>query len=413
MQYPDLKIDPDRLWSTIEASAEIGPGVAGGLRRLTLTDEDKEMRDLFAEWCREAGLTVTVDRVGNMFARRDGTEGDADPVVIGSHLDTQVTGGRYDGILGVLAGLEIARTLNDNDTATKRPLEVVNWTNEEGTRFSPPMLCSAAFAGILDTDWVLACENEAGEVFGEELKRIGYDGDAPVGARAFDAYFELHIEQAPVLDREGIPVGIVTGGYKTHGMHVDVKGETAHAGPTEMEQRRDAIVGAARIAAGVNDVGWRYAQSGGKSTTSRFVPWPNKVGIVSSEVQITLDCRHPDPETSDKMLAEIEEIIEASAAKAKVEAEIVQRWEYGNEHFEPELCQHLRDAADGLGIVYKDMLSQAGHDAYNISRVAPTALVFTPCKDGITHNEAEHIEPEYTVPGVNVLMHAMLARANR
>ena len=196
-------------------------------------------------------------------------------------------------------------------------------------------------------------------------------------------------------------------------MHVNVKGETAHAGPTEMQQRRDAIVGASRIAAGVNDVGWCYAETGGKSTTSRFVPWPNRVGILSSHVQITLDCRHPDPATSDKMLTEIEAVIEDSAAKAQVETEIVQRWEYGNEHFEPELCQHLRDAADGLGVVYKDMLSQAGHDAYNISRVAPTALVFTPCKDGITHNESEHIEPDYTVPGVNVLMHAVLARANR
>lgn len=413
MDVAHLRIDPDRLWSTLEASARVGPGRTGGLCRLSLSDEDREIRDLFSQWCSDAGLTMAVDQVGNMFARRTGSDADAAPVVIGSHLDTQVTGGKFDGILGVLSGLEIIRTLNDNGIATRRPIEVVNWTNEEGARFAPPMLGSAVFAGVYPVDWALARESDEGATFGGELRRIGYAGSAPVGGREFDAYYELHIEQAPILDRKGIPLGVVTGGYKTHGMFVEVRGETAHAGPTEMQDRRDAIVGAARIVAGVNDVGWSYADGGGKTTAPRLVAWPNKVGILSSSALVALDCRHPDPETSDRMLDEIEALIQEAGRKASVDVKIVQRWEYGNEAFDPALAELVRNAANMLDVPFLDMLSQAGHDAYNISRVAPTALIFTPCKDGITHNEAEHIEPDYTIPGVNALLHAVLARANR
>src|SRR6185369_9766799 len=231
-------VDAHRFWSTVMRSGEIGPGKAGGLRRLALTDADKEMRDLFITWCTEAGCTVAVDRVGNIFARRPGTDDHLPPVLMGSHLDTQVAGGKYDGIVGVLAGLEVLRTLDDRRIRTKRPLELVCWTNEEGARFIPPMVASGAFGG--------------------ELERIGYNGKAAVGGRGIDAYFELHIEQGPILEREAVPVGIVVGGYATRGMHVDVLGETAHAGPTPMDRRRNALVGAAMLAVTINDIGWKY-----------------------------------------------------------------------------------------------------------------------------------------------------------
>ena len=409
----DLRINGERLWETLMRSAEIGPGKAGGLRRLTGTDEDKQIRDQFAEWCDEAGLTMTVDRLGNMFARRDGTDNDLPPVTMGSHLDTQYAGGRFDGILGVLAGLEIIRTLNDNDIATRYPIEVINWTNEEGCRFSPSMGCSGAFAGVFDEEWIASRMDDDGFLQGEELERIGYRGDAPVGGRKLDSYFELHIEQGPILDAEGIPVGIVAGGYKSYGMHIDVRGRTAHAGPTPMNERRDALVGASRVVVAVNEIGWKYHNTNGKTTAPRIVAWPNKPGIVSEWAQFSVDCRHPDPATADEMMGEIEEAIEDAAAKSNVEMEIVTRWEFDGANFDADLIELVRAKAEELGAPHKKLLSQAGHDAYHIAKVAPTAMLFSPCKDGITHNEEEDIELARTEPAVNVLMHAALARANR
>ena len=236
-----LRIDGERQWQTLMRSAEIGPGKAGGLCRLTASDEDRDMRDQFADWCHEAGLSLTIDALGNMFARRDGTDNDLPPVTVGSHLDTQYAGVRFDGILGVLAALEIVRTLNDNGVETRYPIEIINWTNEEGCRFSPSMGCSGAFAGVYDPYWIGSRQDDDGKVFSEELDRIGYRGDLPVGGRSFDSYFELHIEQGPLLDAEGLPLGIVVGGYKSYGMHIDVRGRTAHAGPTPMPERRDAL----------------------------------------------------------------------------------------------------------------------------------------------------------------------------
>ncbi len=409
----DLRIDGDRLWQTLMRSAEIGPGKAGGLCRLTASDEDGEMRDQFADWCREAGLGLTVDALGNMFARRDGSDNDLPPVTVGSHLDTQYAGGRFDGILGVLAALEIVRTFNDNDVETRHPIEIINWTNEEGCRFSPSMSCSGAFAGVYDTDWVAARQDDDGKVLSEELDRIGYSGDAPVGGRRLDSYFELHIEQGPLLDAEGLSLGIVTGGYKSYGMHVDVRGRTAHAGPTPMPERRDALVGASRVVVAVNDIGWKYHNTDGKTTCTRIVAWPNKPGIVSEWAQFSVDCRHPDRAMADRMLAEIEQAIEEAAAKAQVEMEIVTRWEFDGASFDPELVQLMRDTAARLDVPCKDLLSQAGHDAYYIARMAPATMIFSPCKDGITHNEDEDIDLERTVPAVNVLLQAVLARANR
>jgi N-carbamoyl-L-amino-acid hydrolase len=406
-------IDAARFWSTVMRSGEIGPGKAGGLRRLALTDADKEMRDLFVTWCTEAGCTLTTDRVGNIFARRPGTDDHLPPVLMGSHLDTQVAGGKYDGIVGVLAGLEVLRTLDDRRVRTKRSLELVCWTNEEGARFTPPMVASGAFAGVFDVDWVLGLRDDDGKEFGAELRRIGFDGKTAVGGRAIDAYFELHIEQGPILDAEAIPVGIVVGGYATRGMHVDVHGETAHAGPTPMDRRRNALVGAAMLAVAVNDVGWKYHATEGKATVARVIAWPNKAGILSEYAQLTCDVRHAERDVADRMRDEIKAAIPECARRANVEMRVAGEWQFGNERFDPGCIRLIREAARELDVAHRDILSQAGHDAYYMSRIAPTAMIFTPCRDGISHNEAEHAERDTTSPGVNVLLHAVLARANR
>lgn len=408
-----LTLNGERLWETIMASARIGPGrTPTGLRRLALTDADREMRDLFGRWCREAGCTVTVDRMGNMFARRPGTDDTLAPVLIGSHLDTQIAGGRYDGILGVLAALEIVRTLNDAGVRTRRPLEIVNWTNEEGARFQPPMLGSAVFGGVRTLEWAHARIDDAGRTVGEELQRIGYAGTAPVGGRPVDAYFELHIEQGPLLDDKGIPVGVVAGTYEVRGMNVEVRGETAHSGPTPMAARRNALVGAAMLIVAANEIGWSYAPEG-KATTSRIEVWPNLAGILPDYARVTLDVRHPDAATVDRMVGDVRRAMGDCAQRAQVEMAIVETWQFGSERFDPELVDLIRRTARRLGALSLDLPSQAGHDAYYVSRVAPTAMIFTPCDRGISHNENESTRLSDSLPGVNVLLHAVLDRANR
>jgi beta-ureidopropionase / N-carbamoyl-L-amino-acid hydrolase len=407
---PSLRIDRDRLWSTLMASAEIGPGISGGLCRLALTDADREMRELFRSWCEQDGFALRIDRAGNMFARLEGREA-LPPVLVGSHLDTQITGGRFDGILGVLAGLEAIRRLREEDIVPRRPIEVVNWTNEEGARFGPPMMASAVFAGLQDLDWLYARTDKARLRFGDELARIGYRGEAPVGFTV-DAYFELHIEQAPELDELGIPVGIVTGGYTACGANLRFTGETSHTGPTAMDRRRDAAVAASRLCVAVNDIGWRRAPFG-KATTSRIDLWPNLPGLVSSRADVTMDVRHPDRATALVMFEEARMAADAAAAQARCTVEILETWRFGDERFDPGLVDLLVAAADSLGVPWRHMLSQAGHDAYYVSRVAPTVMLFCPCKDGITHNEAESCTIDDVAPASDVLLNAVLARADR
>jgi len=408
-----LEIDGQRLWASIMRSGEIGVGRPGGLKRVALCDADKQMRDEFVAWCKAAGLSVEIDRIGNIFARRRGRENHLPPVAIGSHLDTQVAGGKYDGILGVLGGLEAIRTLNDANVETRRPLELICWTNEEGARFPPAMLASGVFAGVYDLDWALNVADDDGIRLGDELKRLGYMGDKPVGNRPYDAYFELHIEQGPILDKQRVPVGIVTGGYAARGMHVDVRGECAHTGPTPMDLRRNALVGAAMLAVAVNDIGWKYHPTEGKATAARLVCWPNKAGILPDYAQLTCDVRHADMAVADQMWAEVHAAMADAARRAQVEMGVAASWSFGAEKFDPACIGNIRDAAQALGVPAIDMLSQAGHDAYYVSRVAPTAMIFTPCRDGISHNEKEHTELADSAPGVNVLLHAVLARANR
>lgn len=407
-----LEVNPERLWESLERSAEIGRFRDVGLRRLALSAEDKEMRDLFVDWAKTAGCTVEVDRLGNIFARRAGIDPSLPPVAIGSHLDTQICGGRYDGILGVLCGLEVVRTLNDKGLQTKRGIEVICWTNEEGARFNPPMMGSMAFAKVITLESVLATTDDAGITVEQALDEIGYAGAAPVG-REFDSYLELHIEQAPVLDREGCDVGIVVGGYKTQALRLTINGDTGHAGGTPMAMRRNALVGAGYVIAAVNDIGLAYSADEGRTTTTRIESFPNLAGTYAEQVKLTIDFRHIDGDRFKAMRAEVDAAIAVSAKKANVEIEVSEGWSWGSELFAPECIELLKTTARELGLPYREMRSQAGHDAYAVATMAPTAMIFTPCFEGISHNVNEAIELTRSVPGANLLLNAAVARANR
>ncbi len=409
----DHRANIDRFWSTIESSAEIGKGRAGGLSRLTLTDDDRRMRDLFVNWCREAGLSVEIDELGNIFGRREGSDPALAPVMIGSHLDTQINGGRFDGIAGVLAGLEVIRSLNDAGHVTRRPIVIVDWTNEEGARFSPPMVASGCFVGAYDVDWVRQLVSDDGARFGDELERIGYNGKKPCRAGEIDAYYELHIEQGPILDLEKRDVGVVTGGYPSYGMRVRFNGRTAHTGPTPMDLRRNALIAGARWLTAVDDIGWDFAVGDGKATGARLAAWPNKPGILSDTAQAICDVRHPDPATARVMAGKMRRAMFESAARAGCEAEIEDEWFWGGDIFDKGMVDQIRAEAARMNYNWKDIQSQAGHDAYFLARHCPTAMIFTPCKGGITHNNEESCEPGDLAPGLNVLLHAVVARADR
>ncbi|MCA0946657.1 Zn-dependent hydrolase [Salipiger pacificus] len=410
---PETRVSLDRFWSTIEASAKIGTGRPGGLSRLTLTDSDREMRDLFVNWCKDAGLAVEIDELGSIFARREGTDPELPPIYIGSHLDTQINGGRFDGIAGVLAGLELVRCLNDLGHVTRRPIVVVDWTNEEGARFSPPMVASGCFVGKYERDWVYALEADDGPRFGDELERIGYKGAMPCKAGDIDAYFELHIEQGPILDAEKRQVGVVTGGYPSHGVRVRFEGETAHTGPTPMDLRHNALIAGARFLTTVDDIGWDFAVGDGKATGSRLAAWPNKPGILSDTAQCIADVRHPDPITARVMAEKMRRAAHAAAAMAGCRAVFEDEWSWGGDIFDAELISGIRDEAVRQGWNWRDIQSQAGHDAYHMALHCPTAMIFTPCKGGITHNNNESCEPEDFEAGLNMLLHAVVKRADR
>lgn len=410
---PDTCIDIDRYLSAIEKSAEIGKGRPGGLSRLTLTDADRQMRDLFVDWCRDAGLAVAVDQLGNIFGWREGSDPSLAPVLMGSHLDTQINGGRFDGIAGVLAALEVARTLNDIGHVTRRPLCIVDWTNEEGARFAPPMVSSGCFVGAYNIDWVKDLVSDDGARFGDELERIGYNGGCPCRAGDIDAYYEMHIEQGPILDIEKRDVGVVTGGYATHGMRVHFSGKTAHAGPTPMDLRHNALIAGTRWLTAVDEIGWDFAIGDGKATGASLTAWPNKAGILSDSAQAICDVRHPDPTTERVMHEKMRRAAFASAAEAGCEAVVEDEWAWGGDIFDQDMVDGIRAEATRLGYNWRDIQSQAGHDAYFLARHCPTAMIFMPCKGGITHNNEESCDPEDLRPAANVLLHAVVARADR
>ena len=409
----NLTVDGDRLWADIMASAKIGQGQKGGLCRLALDDSDRQMRELFRDWALRLGYAVSVDRLGSMFVRREGRDAGLAPVLIGSHLDTQAAGGRFDGILGVLGGLEVLRSLDAAGVETRRAIEVVNWTNEEGARFLPPMLASLAFSGKESVEWALARVDKSGRTIEGELDRIGFAGAAPVGGRPIDAYFELHIEQGPKLDRAGVPIGVVTGGFPTQGLRFEITGETAHVGPTPMELRRNALIGAAHMALAVDDIGWRYSAGEGKTTAARLDLFPNLPGIISEKATLYCDMRHPDPAALGRMVAEAEAAVADCARRSRCSIEIAERWGFGGLAFDDELIGLVRQAAKDLGLPTMDLRSEAGHDAYHMASVAPSVMIFAPCRGGITHNEAEDMSQAEATAAANVLLRAALARADR
>src|SRR6478609_7723237 len=406
----NLRINSDRLWDSIMEMAKIGPGVAGGNNRQTVTDEDGEGRHLFKRWCEAAGLEMGLDEMGTMFARREGADPSLPPVYVGSHLDTQPTGGKFDGVLGVLGGLEVLRTLKDLGVATRHPIEVVNWTNEEGSRFAPAMISSGVFAGIYPRDYAYACTDHDGATLGGELARIGFKGDAPVGKRPIHAMFELHIEQGRILEAEGVDIGVVTHGQGQFWYEVRLTGFESHAATTPMNRRKDALVAAARVISLVHEIGEKYAPPG-VGTCGLIESFPNSRNVIPGAVFLTSEFRNPDAEK----LAEMDGAFRARVAEigrnSSVEYDLKVVFDSPPIAFDESCVAAVRDAAKRLGYSHLDIVSGAGHDACNIARVAPTAMIFTPCVDGISHNETETIFPEWASAGVNVLLQAALEKA--
>jgi len=408
----NLRIDPDRLWDSHMEMARIGPGVAGGTNRQTLTDEDAEGRALFREWCEAAGLTVTVDRIGNMFARRPGRNNDLPPILMGSHLDTQPTGGRFDGVFGVMAGLEVIRTLNDLGIETEAPLEVVNWTNEEGGRFSPPMVGSAVFAGQMELEKALDLKDLEGARFGDELTRIGFEGETPVGGRKVGAYFECHIEQGPILESEGKSVGIVTGVQAMRWYEVTVTGRESHAGTTPPANRRDALTMAAHIVIALDEIMQKRGLDG-RCTVGVMEVRPGSPNVIPGEVFFTVDIRNPTVPELDRMDQEFRAAVDALTTGGEVKVDVNETWFSPPVHFDKSCIAAIRHGAQTAGHAHRDIMSGAGHDAVHVSKVAPAAMIFVPCKDGISHNEVEYAAPEHLAAGCDVLLRAVLEYANR
>ncbi|WP_011581378.1 MULTISPECIES: Zn-dependent hydrolase [Chelativorans] len=406
----NLRINADRLWDSIHEMAAIGPGIAGGNNRQTLTDEDGQARHLFKKWCEEAGMSVSVDAMGTMFAQREGTDPDALPVYVGSHLDTQPTGGRYDGVLGVLGGLEVIRSLNDLGIKTKHPIVVTNWTNEEGTRFAPAMLASGVFAGMHDLEWAYDRRDAQGKRFGDELERIGWKGEEPVGGRKMKAFFELHIEQGPILEDEGIDIGVVTHGQGLKWLQVTLSGRESHTGSTPMPKRRNAGLGMARVIELVHEVAMDY-QPHAVGAVGHMEVYPNSRNIIPGQTVFTIDIRSPDKKVLDMMDARIRQGIATICDAMDITSEIEQVGHFDPVTFDKGCVEAIRKAAERLGYTHRDIVSGAGHDACWINRVAPTAMVMCPCVDGLSHNEAEMITKEWAQAGADVLFHAVVETA--
>jgi N-carbamoyl-L-amino-acid hydrolase len=406
----NLKVNIDRLWSTLMASAEIGETERGGLCRLALSEEDGRMRDLFRLWCEDAGLSVTVDGIGNMFAVRPGTDPQAKTILMGSHLDTQIRGGRFDGILGVLGGLEVIRTLDERGITTRHPIAIVNWTNEEGARFEPPMIGSKVFCGLHTLSEALALHDADGIRFGDALTAIGYAGQGGLTCDHIDSYFELHIEQGSELDESGVQVGIVTGAFDVRWAVVEIRGESAHAGPTRMADRRNAVVGAAAVVQQVNEIGFAYASSGGRTTTARLTIEPNLLGILAHRAEVLCDFRHPEKGVPQKMFESFVARLPELSARSQCDIAVIKDWQYGAIDYDADLAALSRQAAMRLGYTHCDMLTVAGHDSMYLAGAVPSTMIFTPCEKGISHNEAENVTPADIEPGTNVLLHAVLAR---
>ena len=407
MDQDNFRIDGSRLWDSLMQMAQIGPGIAGGNNRQTLTDADAEGRSLFQRWCEEAGMSMGVDRMGSMFMRHEGAEPDLAPVYIGSHLDTQPTGGKFDGVLGVLSGLEVIRAIRDMGIRTRRPIVVVNWTNEEGARFAPAMLASGVYAGIHDEDYANTREDAEGKRFGDELDRIGWRGSEEVGGRPMHAMFEYHIEQGPILEAEGKEIGVVTHGQGLWWLQITLTGKEAHTGSTPMAMRVNAGLGMARIIEAVHRIAMDH-QPNAVGAVGQANVWPNSRNVIPGRAVFTVDLRSPELEKLTAMRARLEAEAPLIAAELGLGIEIEPVGHFDPVTFDPALVEVVRGAAGRLGYSHMNIVSGAGHDACWINRVAPTVMIMCPCVDGLSHNEAEEISPEWAAAGADVLLHSVL-----
>ncbi|KDP84373.1 allantoate amidohydrolase [Cupriavidus sp. SK-3] len=406
-----LRVDGARLWDSLMRLAGIGATPKGGVCRLALTEQDRLGRDFFVAEARAAGCEVRVDAVGNLFARRAGRNNGLPPVMTGSHIDTQPTGGRFDGNYGVLAGLEVLRTLNDAGVQTAHPLEVAVWTNEEGSRFVPVMMGSGAFVGEFALDGVLGQRDRDGVSVRQALAAIGYAGGEAVGGRPVAAYFEAHIEQGPVLEASDVPIGVVTGALGQRWYDVVVTGMEAHAGPTPMAMRRDAMLVSAELVGIVNRIAMER-QPHGRATVGCMEVHPNSRNVIPGRVAMTVDLRSDTDATLSEMDRALREAAAQLAARTGLSIGIEQVVYFPPQPFDARMVASVRAAARRLALPEMDVISGAGHDAVYLARVAPAAMIFVPCKDGISHNEIEDARPEHLEAGCNVLLQVMLESAN-
>ena len=406
----NISINSDRLWDSLMTMAKIGPGIAGGNNRQTVTVEDGEARKLLQKWSEDAGMTMKVDELGSMFFKREGTDKNALPVVIGSHLDTQPTGGKYDCVLGVLAGLEIVRTLNDLNIQTKHPILVVNWTNEEGSRFPPAMMASAGYAGIYEVNTLLSAKDAEGNIFGDELDKIGWKGSETVGSQKFHCYYELHIEQGPILETEEVDIGIVTHGQGLKWLEVKLSGVEQHTGTTPMNVRKDTSLALSEIILAVNHIANKN-QPNALGSVGHIEVSPNSRNVIAGNSLFTVDIRSPDINKLVKMENELKQMTTDICKKYKIEFEMDQIGGFDPVAFDKECLNNIRNSAKKFGYSYKNIVSGAGHDACWINTVAPSAMIMCPCVDGLSHNEAEEIKPEWASSSTNVMLHAAIASA--
>jgi N-carbamoyl-L-amino-acid hydrolase len=403
----NLRVDAERLWHDLMRTAEIGGTEKGGISRLTLTDADRQVRDWFRNEAQSLGCSVTVDDMGVMFARREGQHTDIPPIAMGSHLDTQPTGGKFDGALGVLAALEALRILHAAGYQTFAPIEVVNWTNEEGARFTPAMMASGVFAGMFGRDWAVAREDRAGVTFGDALKSIDCVGEQRCGDHPLSAFFELHIEQGPILEAESKDIGVVTGVQGMRWYEVLVTGQDAHSGATPMGRRKNALVGAARIVGAVDEIAKAHGPLAVGTVGSMRV-MPNSPNVVPGEVFFTVDLRHPEATVLDSIEHAFMDALDTTFPALGLTFAAARIWDQPPVRFDPDCVACVRDAAVSSGYAVRDIVSGAGHDAANIARIAPSAMIFVPCRGGLSHNEAEFTSMEQCAAGAQVLLQAVL-----
>jgi len=404
-----LRINGTRLWQSLMDMAKLGATPRGGVCRVALTDVDRQGRDLFVHWAREAGCSIEVDQMGNIFARRPGADNALPPVLTGSHLDTQPTGGKFDGVYGVLAGLEVLRSLNDHGHVTRRPVDVVVWTNEEGSRFAPAMVASGVFAGAFSLDYGLSLTDLAGVTVGQELDRIGYAGDRPCGGQPVHAYFEAHIEQGPILEAEQRVIGVVQGLQGQRWFDCTVQGMESHAGTTPMPRRRDALLGAMHVVQAVQEAALAQAPYG-VGTVGQLLVHPNSRNVIPGRVEFSIDLRHPDDGPLQAMAEAVQAAVDRLPALG-LSGTLREIWYAPPTPFHPDCIATVRQAAAALQLPHMDMISGAGHDAKYLAQVCPSAMIFIPCKDGISHNEIEDATPADVAAGCDVLLQAVLAKA--